>query len=178
MLVSFLVSLCPFPISPTLLPPALTAMWQNVTLSPVLFLQTQRTWVNSRTKASLLCISAEEPSNRPKSTTSSAMSSRPRFSHNPRFAPSAMSLSGMVTQHFTPKLQVMHSVASSWSTRSGMPLLGEVCQNRYHLRVSSGLTWIEKAQRVWLYRTFSSYNSCRARKPASLGKVPRTSVSN
>ena len=77
-------------------PPAVAAISQKVTVT-ALFLQTQRTWTNSRPTASSLCITAEAPSSRPKSTTSSAMSSQPPSSHSPRFAPSAMNLSGMVT---------------------------------------------------------------------------------
>lgn len=82
------------------------------TVSPVLSLQTQKTWVTLRMKDSLPCIIAEEPSNRPKSTTWSATSSQPPFSLSPHFALSAMNLSGTVTSCFPPKLQELSFVTA------------------------------------------------------------------
>lgn len=73
---------------------------------PSLSPQTQRTWATLRTKDSSPCIIAEEPSSRPKSTTWSAMSSQQRFSLSPRFALSAMSLSGTILDVFLSSFKI------------------------------------------------------------------------
>ncbi|RMC10494.1 hypothetical protein DUI87_13299 [Hirundo rustica rustica] len=52
----------------------------------------QRTWLTVRLKASSPCTSAGEPSNRPKSTTSSVTSSQPPSFHSPPSAQCATSL--------------------------------------------------------------------------------------